>query len=204
MSTARSHSVYWAIFLILCVAASVFGYWLVLLCPAFKYSLNTICSERWKYRLSALDCCSWRTWTASSILALSLVLIALVLAMEPKRSCRTEVVGLYKSAHSERTDIVIRDSEIGYCLWYLISLAILNVLIVGICVCLRNEEQTKLSHQHSFYRVEREHKPLTRRSKDSYRCDHCKDIGYIRGRCCCSKKQCCPVCTSWEELDAFN
>ena len=198
LSESRSDKVYWYIFVVLCVASSLFGYWLVLLCPAFK-----LCAK-WKRRLSALDCCSWKLWTVSSIVALILVMTAFVLAMEPKRTCRTEVVRLYKKSHGEG-DIVITDSEIGYCLWYLIAVAILNVLIIGICVCLRHEDDdgVRQPFRHSFHRIATAHKPLTRRTDDSYRCEHCKDIGYVRGRCCFSKRRCCPVCTSWEELDAF-
>merc|ERR1712110_1353071 len=113
----RLHPMYWDIFVVLCVVSSLFGYWFVLLCPAFRFC------GKWNRRFSAmdsLDCCSWKTWTISSILALLLVVAALILAMEPQTKCQNEVVRLYKESHGDGVEIEITDIEIGYCLWYLI------------------------------------------------------------------------------------
>ena len=37
LSETRSDVMYWDIFLILSVTSSIFGYWMILICPAFKY-----------------------------------------------------------------------------------------------------------------------------------------------------------------------
>ena len=195
---------YWTIFLILCVTSSVFGYWMVLLSPALA-----LCGHRFRGKAPISWCCSsppWVSWTVSSIISLVLLIAAMVLAMEPKRSCRDEVVRLYRSKHGGGEEITIRDSEIGHCVWYLIALGILNVLIIGICVCLRDEDRGDQNEaRYSFHRFAAAHKPLSRirRTTESYRCEHCKDEGFVRGKCCCSKTRSCPICTSWEELDAF-
>eukprot|EP01084_Bolivina_argentea_P307321 531158_1 len=192
LSENRSDKVYWQMFLIFCIISSIFGYWMVIIIPAFKLCLNI---RNWKYNCSKFDCFSWKTWVISSIISLVFVIAALALAFE--KPCKHEVIILYKNNNENNDDIHVNDIELGYCVWYLIVLIILNIMIIGICIWMRNDQYFS-QYKESFHVTFNNYN--TYKNTNIYSCEKCNDTGYVTKYCCLNKQR-CSVCTSWKELE---
>lgn len=206
LSETRSDDAYWDIFIACCCISAIFGYWTVLFCPAFRLCLNNSFCNNYigiKNRFSKLDCCSWKIWIITSIISLLFAFSALILVLE--RPCKNEVIDFYKDNNDDE-HVDVSDTEIGYCLWFIITILILNTMIIFICIYMRNDDisQYKQSfHQITLMTGDDDNHNRNNKKESLKGCDNCNYKGYVH-KWCCLKKQACPVCTCWEELDHFN
>ena len=200
LSETRSDVIYWGIFLIFAIISSIFGYYIILICPAFKICLKSYFNENMfcREKVSKLDCCSWKIWILTSIISLLFIISALILALE--KPCNNEVSQLYRDYNNNNTDIRITDVEFGYSLWFLLIVFILNVIIICICSFTRNDDLTQYKQSLSDYKTIKKYGADERGALGRSGCEYCNDKRYIKKGCL--RKTKCPICNDWE-LDDF-